>query len=104
MDLMYQRYSSPFEFMRMYIDQGRFGELVTDIITAENQRKAEQAEKEAEDKLWAMYVHSLSDKSYNEWKEAVLKPEVTANTGKKDEDMTKEDVDNLLNRLFSNKE
>lgn len=101
MDLLFSRYASPFEFMRPYIETGRFGEFVTEIILAENRRRKEQAEKEDENMLWAAYIHSFSDKSYVDWKSEVLKPASSESTGKKDEDMTNADIDALLKRLFS---
>ncbi len=72
MDLLYSRYSNPLEFMRLYIDQGRFGEFVEEILEMEQKRKQEKAAKEDEQKLWEMYLHSMSDKSYIDWKKEVL--------------------------------
>ena len=102
MDLLFSRYASPFEFMRPYIEQGRFGEFVTEIITAENNRRKEQAEKEDEEKLWTAYIHSYSDKSYSDWKSEIMRPESRdrQRSKKRDEDMTKDDIDNLMKRLF----
>lgn len=105
MDLLFSRYASPFEFMRLYIEQGRFGEFVTEIISAENKRRKEQAEKEDEEKLWAAYIHSFSDKSFSDWKSEILRPAGRARERdkKRDEDMTKADIDNLMKRLFKEK-
>ena len=101
MDLLYQRYASPFEFMRLYIEQGRFGEFVREIVTAENKRRNEQAEKEWDDRLWIAYANNSSGQSFEEFKASVLKkPESKQSTGKKDEDMTEEDINNLLGKLF----
>lgn len=101
MDLLYQRYASPFEFMRLYIEQGRFGEFVKEIVTAENKRRNEQAEKEWDDRLWIAYIRSgLENTSFDEYKALVLKPVSRQSTGKKDEDMTEEDINNLLKKLF----
>lgn len=101
MDLLFSRYASPFEFMRPYIEQGRFGEFVTEIITAENKRRKEQAEKEDDERLWMAYVHSYSDKSFNDWKSEIVRPASPKSNGKRDEDMTNADIDNLLKRLFN---
>lgn len=105
MDLLYSRYSNPMEFMRLYIEQGRFGEFVTEIITQENKRRKEQAEKEDDERLWSAYIHSYSDKSFSEWKSELLRPasQTKSGTGKRDEDMTNADIDNLLSRLFPGK-
>ena len=85
--------------MRMYIKRGRFGEFVDECIAAENQRILEEADKENEQKLWLMYVHSRTDKSFNDWKAEVLKP-APKKKGGRDEDMTDEDIMNLINGLF----
>ena len=103
MDLLFSRYASPYDFMRPYIEQGRFGEWVTEIIKAENNRRKEQAEKADDEMLWAAYIHSYSEKSYVDWKSEVLKPASPASTGKKDDDMTKSEIDALMNRLFKGK-
>lgn len=58
--------------MRSYIKRGRFGEFVENIINAEYERKREEAEKEEEHKWWTLYVHSMSDKSFIEWKKEVI--------------------------------
>lgn len=103
MDLLYHRYSNPFEFMRPYIEQGRFGEFVTEIIKAENKRRKEQAEKETDEMLWTAYVHSFSDKSFNDWKSEFIQPASPDNqkrARKRDDDMTKQDIYNLMKRLF----
>lgn len=68
MDLLFSRYASPLDFMKLYINQGRFGEFVEGIIGLENKRRKEVNEKENDDKLWQAYIHSMSDKSFIEWK------------------------------------
>lgn len=102
MDLLYSRYSSPFEFMRLYMEQGRFGEFVNEIIRQENQRRKEQVEETETQMLWTAYIHSGSDKSFVDWKSDILKPEAAGQNGRnKDDHMTKADIDNLMTRLFS---
>ena len=68
MDLLFSRYASPLDFMKLYIDQGRFGEFVEGIISLENKRKKENEEKENDDKLWQAYIRSMSEKSFIDWK------------------------------------
>ena len=84
--------------MNLYFEQGRFGEFVSNVIEKENQRKQEEAEKEDEQKLWMMYVHSRTDKSFVDWKAEVLKP---AHKGGRDANMTDEDITDIINGLFS---
>ena len=71
MDLLFSRYASPLDFMKLYIDQGRFGEFVEEIINLENKRKKEQQEKEDDDKLWQAYIRSMSEQSFIEWKKGL---------------------------------
>lgn len=59
------------DFMRLYVEQGRFGEFVAEIYELDFKRRKEEAEKESEDKLWTMYVHSMSDKSFIDWKKGL---------------------------------
>lgn len=89
------------------MEQGRFGEFVTEILLSEKRRKEETAEKESEDRLWAAYIHSYSEKSYVEWKAELMGRVTTSNsaktgipTAKRDADLTNEDVDNIIKRLF----
>ena len=72
MDLLHSRYASPLEFMRLYVEQGRFGEFVEQILGLDFKRRKEEAEKENEHKLWTMYIHSMSDKSFIDWKKGLM--------------------------------
>lgn len=72
MDLLYSRYSNPLELMRLYINQGRFGEFVSAILDLDEKRKREENEKEDEQKMWELYLHSSSDKSFDEWKKDII--------------------------------
>lgn len=85
------------EFMHLYIEQGRFGEFVTEILLAEKRRKEELSQKEENDRWWDLYLHSYSDKSFIQWKEEL--------TGRREDTVTTtnkevEDVDSIIKRLF----
>lgn len=71
MDLLYSRYSNPMELVRIYIENGRFGEFVSEIINMEKKRRNEEAEKENDSKLWLAYVLSASDIHFNDWKKGL---------------------------------
>lgn len=93
------------DLMKLYIEQGRFGEFVYEVITAENKRKKEQAEKEEDNRLWMAYLQcNTENKTFTEWKASIIRPVSPNSNGKRDDDMTKADVDNLLNRLFPEKQ
>ena len=69
MDLLFSRYASPMEFMRIYIENGRFGEFVAEVLAMDKKRKDEEAEKENDNKLWTAYLLSgTKEQTFNEWK------------------------------------
>jgi len=72
MDLLYSRYASPVEFMDAYIGQGRFGEFVANVFEMERKRKQDAAGKEDDDRLWQAYIHSMTDITFQDWKEDLL--------------------------------
>lgn len=85
----------------MYINRGRFGEFVNSVIDAENQRKAESAEKENDWKLWTMYVHSMADESFNDWKRRVLSSASAKQNKTGDETLTEDGIQAILDKLFT---
>lgn len=89
MDLLYSRYASPFEFMSSYIEQERFGEFVSEIYGMFVEREKEKAEKENDDRLWSMYIRSLSEKSFTDWKKDLYD---TAHNEDSNQPMTREEV------------
>ena len=92
MDLLFSRYASPLDFMKLYINQGRFGEFVEGIIGLENKRRKETDEKENDDKLWQAYIHSMSDKSFIDWKKELKDGNKQANNQPETLSMTDERV------------
>ncbi len=82
------------------MEDGRFGEFVQEIISSENKRKQAEAQKEEDRKLWELYLHSASDKSFRDWKDEVLK--ANRNVGKRDADLTNDDVHSIIKHLFKN--
>lgn len=72
MDLIFSRYNDPMQFIHLYIEQGRFGEFVENIINLDYERKKEEAKKDDDNKLWLMYINSGSETSFNQWKAEVL--------------------------------
>lgn len=99
--MLYSRYAEPMNLLDIYIRQGRFGEFVLGISELEHRRKEEEAEQENDRRLWEMYLHSdiRYEKSFNDWKSEVLSP----NRKGRDEDMTDDDIENIMNDLFPGK-
>lgn len=100
MDLLYSRYASPMEFMNIYIANGRFGEFVSNILEMDFKRKREKAEEENENKLWTMYVHSMAQESFNDWKSRVMNPQNKKGKVGNDENLTDSDIEDIINSLF----
>ncbi len=88
------------DLIGMYINRGRFGEFVTSVIESEYERRKTEAEKDNEWKLWTMYIHSMAEESFNDWKERILKS--VGNTGGRnsDDDLTEEGIQAILDKLF----
>lgn len=102
--MLYSRYSNPMDLVKRYINQRRFGAFVSDFLTAEYERRKQEAEKENELKLWIAYVHSYSEKSYNEWKDQIFQTGSTTNSGKSDADLDDEGIRSIIDSLFTDKE
>ena len=100
MDMLYRAYSNPLDLMNIYINQGRFGKFVTGFLEAEYERRKQEAEKDQDWKLWMMYINSLSDKTFAEWKDSVLPKPGSKSHGTKDRDLTDEGIQSILTNLF----
>ena len=100
MDMLYRAYSNPLDLMNMYINQGRFGKFVTGFLEAEYDRRKEEAEKDFDWKLWMMYINSITENSYGEWKDDVLKSTSERTRKTKDEDLTDDGIQAILTDLF----
>lgn len=100
MDLLYSRYSNPMDLVDRYIKQGRFGKFVQGFMEAEYGRKQQKAERENEWKLWVAYVHSYSNKTYDDWKKQVFQTSTTKNAGKSDADLTDDDIMSIIDAAF----
>ena len=100
MDMLYRAYSNPLDLMNIYINQGRFGKFVTGFLEAEYERRKQEAEKDQDWKLWMMYINSLSDKNFADWKDSVLPRSDSKKHGTKDRDLTDEGIQSIITNLF----
>ncbi len=85
MDLIHRKYADPCVFMGMYIAQGRFGEFVAKVWGREKKDIREAFKKEEDGRLWMAYVHSLSEKTFEEWKAELRRPAAPASYALSDE-------------------
>lgn len=102
MDMLYARYSSPMDLMSIYIHQRRFGDFIKGFLQAEKDRKKAEAERDEELKEWIAYVHSFSEKSFDDWKADLLGAARTK-TGKKtggDYDLDEKRAQEIIDNLF----
>ena len=100
MDMLYRAYSNPLDLMNMYINQGRFGKFISGFLESEYERRKEEAEKDFDWKLWMMYINSISDMSYGEWKESVMKNASEKTRKTKDDDLTDDGIMTIMDKLF----
>lgn len=102
MDMLYARYSNPMDLMSTYITRGRFGDFIKSFLRAEKDREKEEADKDEDLKMWIAYVHSYSEKSFNDWKAEILGR--TSTTGRKtagsDFDLDEKGIQNIIGKLF----
>ena len=70
------------------------------FLKEEFERRKKEAEKENEMKLWIAYVHSYSDKPYDEWKKQIFGTSTTK-AGKSDADLTDEGIQSIIDSLFA---
>ena len=100
MDSLYRAYSCPMDLMNRYINDGRFGTFVKGFLTAEYNRKKEQAERDEEMMLWIAYVYSESNMTFTQWKEQLVKPASTTRK-KRDADLTNDGIEKILQATFA---
>lgn len=101
MDLLYSRYASPAEFMNTYIVQGRFGEFVAKIFEMDVARKKEAVRREDDNMLWQAYIHSVTDKTFQEWKDELIQGKEPVSYGMSDRqvNVVKRQTREILNRM-----
>ena len=99
MDLLYSKYANPMDLMNSYINRGRFGEFVSNVLEAEYERRKEQVEKDDDMKLWIMYVHSTAEESFYEWKKRVLKSAYNRKPNR-DHDLDDDSISKIIDDLF----
>ena len=100
MDMLCRAYSNPWDLMNMYINQGRFGKFVTGFLEAEYEKRKEEAERDLDWKLWMMYINSMTDMSFGEWKESVQKNASNLTRRTKDDDLTDDGIKSIVSKLF----
>ena len=100
MDMLYRAYSNPLDLMNMYINQGRFGKFVSGFLESEYERRKAQDEKDFDWKLWMMYINSITDKPFGEWKESVLKNTSDKTRKTKDDDLTDDGIQAIIDKFF----
>ena len=60
MDLLFNRYASPFLFIEQMIQTGRFSEFVVEFVKTINEEKADEAN-------WEFFLHKVHDQSFAEF-------------------------------------
>ena len=102
--MLYQKYSNPMDLVSRYLNRGRFGEFVDEFLMLEYERRKAEADKQQHNDLWAMFVHSTFDGTFDEFKNKVLKPVSTTKGGttraNSDTDLTEQGADDIISSLF----
>ena len=96
MDLLYQRYASPFSFMSGMIQTGRFSEFVDNFLEAYKEDREEQH-------YWEFYLHKVFEGSYQEFKDEIETDRANQTMSRAEFETTVQHTMNILNN-FSPKE
>ena len=92
MDLLFQRYASPFIFLDGMIRSGRFTEFVFEFVKTTNQ--------DMEDKhQWEYFLHRVWDKSFQDFKEEIETNENNMNMNERTIETTIQHSINILNNF-----
>ena len=92
MDLLYQRYASPFSFLDGIIQSGRFYDFVVYFDRTIAKEKEEKT-------LWEYYLHRVYDKSFEAWKEEMRNDLKNKNMSERTIETTVQDSVNILNNF-----
>ena len=92
MDLIHQRYASPFPFIDSMIQANKFGEFVDSFIRKIHKEKNEKL-------TWEFYIHRIYDKSFNEFKEGLKNDAENQNMSQEDVETTINSSINILNNF-----
>lgn len=89
MDLLHQRYASPFSLLDYLICTKQFSEWVEQFLNKVNKEKNDR-------KLWEFYLHKVHDKSFDDWKKSLeVKP------GKNDDVMDEAEKQKIVEKSTS---
>lgn len=64
--MIFKRYSNPFLFLDNLIEIGKFSDGI-DVIMEEN----------LDEKCWELFLHSNTNKNFNDFKEEILQPNIS---------------------------
>lgn len=84
MDMLYQRYACPFDYLDTLLELGRLYDGIKGTLYKDN-----------DDKLWQLYLHSMPTKSFNEWKESM------ANKQANSKGLTQTEMGSIINKSNS---
>lgn len=98
--MLYRAYSSPLDLVNMYINRGRFGTFVEGFLKAEYERRKEEHEKNNDWMLWIAYIHSYSDKSFNDWKKQFSGSKSTTPKANRDADLDEAAANKIVDSLL----
>ena len=98
--MLYRAYSNPMDWVSMSINRGRFGTNVAGFLKSEYERKKEETEKNNDWMLWVAYIHSYSNKSFNEWKKQFAGGKSTTAKANRDADLDETAANKIIDSLL----
>ena len=92
MDLLHQRYASPFPFIDSMIQANKFGEFVDSFIRKIHKEKNEKL-------TWEFYIHRIYDKSFNEFNEELENDARNQNMSEQEVETTIQQTIDMVNEF-----
>lgn len=92
MDLLFQRYASPFILLNGYIANGKLCYFINNFIKKSNEEKEEKA-------TWEFFLHKEWEKSYSEFLEDVNNNKINAEQTEADMEATIKNSLSVLGRF-----
>ena len=92
MDLLYQRYASPFSFMDGMIQSGRFYEFVVEFVNT-------IAKEKEEERSWEFFLHKVWEGTYQDFISDVETTQKNLHISKQSFETTVQHSMNILNNF-----
>ena len=104
MDLLYQRYASPFSLIDGMLIAGRFDAFVIEFVDAINKERKAKADEEIARLQWEHWLIRIHDMTFDEYRKSIHETQELQEMSAKQIETTVQDALNILKNFTPNKE